>query len=211
MHRRAFLLATSAITLVAAQPFLAGAALSQPADLLNPPPIPEQILGNPNAPVTIIEYASLTCHYCESFHKETWPTLKSKYVDTGKVRFILREFPSDPLGMAGFVLARCSGPKWYGVVDLLFQTADNWAHSKTPAEALLQTMRQTGMSKERFDACLREKKIEDDILQVRERAAKVFGVNSTPTFFINDTKYVGNMPMQKWESILDPLLKEAKK
>lgn len=206
MHRRTFLLGTSA-SVLATQPVFSWPAFSQASDLLIPAPIPEQIIGDPNAAVTIIEYASLTCHHCENFHKETWPALKKKYVDAGKVRFVLREFPFDPLAMAGFVLARCSGAKWYSVVDLLFQTADSWAHSKTPAESLLQTMRQTGMSKESFNACLGNKKIEEDILQVRDRATKVLGVESTPTFFVNGTKHVGNMTIEKWDSILNPLLK----
>ena len=206
MHRRTLLLGAIVAALGSAQAISIRPALSQPVDLLQPPPLPEQIIGNPSAPVTIIEYASLTCHHCENFHKQTWPALKAKYVDTGKVRFILREFPNDPLAMAGFVLARCSGQRWYAVVDMLFQSADNWAHAKDPAGALLQTMRQTGMSKDSFEACLGNKKIEQDILQVRERAAKVHGVKSTPTFFVNGVEHLGNMPIEKWDNILGPLL-----
>jgi protein-disulfide isomerase len=110
------------------------------AELVQPGPLPEKVFGDSNAPVTVIEYASLTCHHCQNFHKNTWPSLKAKYVDTGKVRFIMREFPLDPLAMAGFMLARCAGEdKWYPVVDLLYQTGEGWAHSGNPVDALAQT------------------------------------------------------------------------
>lgn len=93
---------------------------------------------------------------------------------------------------------------------MLFQTAETWAHAQNPAAALAQTMRQTGMSQENFNACLQNKQLEQEILTVRERGLKVFGVNSTPTFFVNGTKHLGNMPIERWDAILQPLLKEKK-
>lgn len=96
--------------------------------------------------MTVIEYASLTCHHCQNFHKTTWPSFKAKYVDTGKVRFRMREFPLDPLATAGFMLARCAGEdKWYPVVDMLDQPGMAWNRADKPFDALVQVMRQAGM------------------------------------------------------------------
>ena len=105
-------LATSGFRALAAGPALAQAATTTVpiADLMAPPPLPDAWMGSPTAPVTIIEYASMTCTHCAAFHAESWPTLKSKYIDTGKVRFVLREFPLDPLATAAFMLARCVDP-----------------------------------------------------------------------------------------------------
>lgn len=175
------------------------------AELLKPGPLPEQIFGDANAPITVVEYASLTCHHCENFHKTVWPDLKKKYVDTGKVRFIIREFPLDPLAMGGFMLARCS-TNWYAVVDLLYQTADSWAHSKTPVEVLAQTMRQTGMNRDAFESCLRNQKLMDNLEQVRQRGAQAFNITSTPTFFINGRRQAGAFTLAEFDSIVEPIL-----
>ena len=118
-----------------------------------PGPLGDIVLGNKDAKVTIIEYASMTCSHCATFHEKTWPALKQKWVDTGKVRFILREFPLDPLATAGFMLARCSGnDKYYAIVDLLFSQQKNWAFSNKPVEALLSLVKQAGFSQESFEA-----------------------------------------------------------
>lgn len=179
------------------------------AELLKPGPLPDKIIGEANAPVTIVEYASLTCHHCMNFHTGTWPAFRAKYVDTGKIRFIMREFPLDQLAMAGFMLARCSGDaKWYGVVDMLYVTQEKWAHSQKPVEALAQTMRQTGMNKAEFEACLSDDKLFTGIKEIREHAAKAFGVSSTPTFFINGRKESGALTLEQMDKIVAPLLEK---
>ncbi|HRI93925.1 MAG TPA: thioredoxin domain-containing protein, partial [Accumulibacter sp.] len=102
--------------------------------LMEPGPLPEKSFGPADAKVTVIEYASVTCHHCMNFHTETWPKLKEKYVDTGKIRFIMREFPLDTLATAGFMLARCAGDdRWYPMLDLLYRSQEAWAHAKNPA------------------------------------------------------------------------------
>jgi protein-disulfide isomerase len=190
---------------------LAGAlslpALAQaPTALLDPGPLPEKVFGAAEAPVTVIEYASLTCHHCMNFHMNTWPAFKAKYVDSGKVRFIIREFPLDPLAMAGFMLARCAGEeKWYPVVDMFYRTQEGWAHSDKPLDGLTQAMRQAGMGKDGVEACLKREDIYQGIKQVSERA-KGFGVESTPTFFVNGKKEVGALSLEQFDAILAPLL-----
>jgi protein-disulfide isomerase len=182
-------------------------ALAQaPTALLDPGPLPEKVFGAAEAPVTVIEYASLTCHHCMNFHMNTWPELKAKYVDTGKVRFIIREFPLDPLAMAGFMLARCAGEdKWYPVVDMFYRTQEGWAHSDKPLDGLTQAMRQAGMGKDGVEACLKREDIYQGIKQVSERG-KGFGVDSTPTFFVNGKKEVGALSLEQFDAILAPLL-----
>lgn len=192
----------------------AGKAAAQGASapkLLDPGPLPEKVFGAVDAPVTVIEYASLTCHHCMSFHMKTWPEFKAKYVDTGKVRFIIREFPLDPLAMAGFMLARCAGEeKWYAVVDMFYRTQEGWAHSDKPLDGLTQAMRQAGMGKDGVDACLKREDLYQGIRQVADRA-KGFGVESTPTFFVNGEKQVGALSIEQFDAILAPLLAKAGK
>jgi protein-disulfide isomerase len=176
-------------------------------DLAIEGPLGDVVLGSPDAKVTIIEYASLTCSHCAAFHKNTYPLLKSRYIDTGQVRFVMREFPLDPLATAGFMLARCDGnDKYYPVSDLLFEQQRNWAFSDKPLDALQQLMRQAGFSQEKFKACLSDQKLYDAVNAVRDRGAETFKVNSTPTFFINGQRYPGNMSIDELERIIKPLL-----
>jgi protein-disulfide isomerase len=176
-------------------------------DLAAPGPLGDVVQGPQNAKVTIIEYASLTCSHCAAFHADTYPTLKQRYIDTGQVRYILREFPLDPLATAGFMLARCDGDsKYYPIVDLLFTQQKTWAFSDKPVDALQQLMRQAGFSQEKFEQCLRDQKLYDAVNAVRNRAAKDFNVTSTPTFFINGQRHPGNMSIADIEKIIKPLL-----
>jgi protein-disulfide isomerase len=177
------------------------------ADLMAPGPLEEMSLGNPNAPVTIIEYASMTCPHCAHFAETTYPELKTRYIDTGKVRFIFREFPLDQLAVAGSALARCAGKdKYFPLVETLFQQQRQWVTQK-PLEPLQAITRQAGMTQQTFDACLQDQKIIKGIEQTREIAAQKFGVNSTPTLFINGKKYSGAMAIEDIEREIAPYLK----
>jgi protein-disulfide isomerase len=178
-----------------------------PEELAAPGPLGDVALGPADAKVTIVEYASLTCGHCATFHEKTFPELKKRYIDTGKVRFILREFPLDPLATAGFMLARCEGDaKYYPITDLLFDQQKAWAFTNKPLDALQQMMRQAGFSKEKFEACLQDQKLYDAVNAVRKRAEEKFKVNSTPTFFINGQRHSGNMSIDELEKILKPML-----
>jgi protein-disulfide isomerase len=170
--------------------------------------LPDIALGSADAPVTIIEYASMTCTHCAAFYATTYPELKSKYIDTGKVRFILREFPLDPLAAAGFMLARCAGDdKRNAIIDLLFAQQKNWAFTEKPVEALASLLKQTGMSQSSFEACLKTQDLYNKIAKVHDDGAEKFGVKATPTFFINGKKENGELPLDALAKLIDPLLK----
>src|SRR5215208_3225898 len=176
-------------------------------DLAVPGPLGDIAQGPADAKVTIIEYASMTCPHCAAFHKETYPALKSRYIDSGKVRYVLREFPLDPLATAGFMLARCDGEqKYYPIVDMLFQNQRAWAGSDKPLDALRQMMRQAGFSQEKFDSCLKDQKLYDAVNAVKNRGLETLKVESTPTFFINGQRHVGNLSIDEIEKIIKPML-----
>ncbi|WP_395665515.1 DsbA family protein [Methylocella sp.] len=176
--------------------------------LMAPGALPDVWEGSKDAPITIVEYASMTCSHCAAFHQSTYPVLKSKYIDTGKVRFTLREFPLDPLAAAAFMLARCAGDdKRDAVIDLLFAQQKNWAFVDQPATKLEAVLKQTGMGREAFEACLNNQKLLDDVQKVRDQASKEFGVSATPTFFINGKKQSGEVSPETLDKLLEPLLK----
>lgn len=171
-------------------------------------PLPDIVQGSAAAKVTIVEYASLTCSHCAAFHQETWPSLKKRYVDTGKVKFVLREFPLDPLAAAGFMLARCLGPdRRDGLIDLMFDQQKNWAFSPKPAEPLLALVKQAGMSQTDFETCLQNQDLYNSVNKSRDLAAARFAIESTPTFFVNGQKLTGEQPIGEFEKVLTPLLK----
>jgi protein-disulfide isomerase len=180
------------------------------ADLMKPQALTDMVMGSDKAPVTIVEYASMTCPHCAHFDETTFPELKKKYIDTGKVRYILREFPLDPLAAAAFMLARCAGEKdtgkYYAMVDTLFRQQNQWAVAK-PIEPLLAIAKQAGFTKESFDACLANQKLLDDIQKVRQQAIDQFKVQSTPTFFINGSAHVGAFTVEDMSKLIDPYLK----
>jgi protein-disulfide isomerase len=174
-------------------------------ELMKAGPLGEVAQGSAEAPVTVIEYASMTCSHCAHFAVTVYPELKSRYIDTGKVRYILREFPLDPLAAAGFMLARCAGDaKYFDIVDLLFHQQADWAFVKKPLPALLNLAKQAGFTQQSFDECLANQKVLDGIDWVRQRGAEKFGVNSTPTFFINGKIQRGAMPIDELAKLIDP-------
>ncbi|WOJ88863.1 DsbA family protein [Methylocapsa polymorpha] len=216
--RRKFLEIAAAAGLTAAGIFAAVADLREPAlaqgasapvdQLMAGEALPDVVLGKSDAPVTIVEYASMTCSHCAAFHATTYPELKRKYIDAGKVRFILREFPLDPLATAGFMLARCAGDdKRTAIVDLLFAQQKNWAFTEKPVESLANLVKQAGVTQEAFEACLKNQDLYDKINKVRDHAAEKFGVNATPTFFINGKKQTGEVTPEALDKLLEPLLK----
>jgi protein-disulfide isomerase len=185
---------------------IAGAQSIAPAELLQPSPLGDRQLGQDNAPVTIVEYASLTCPHCASFHKAVLPELKKRYIDTGKVRLIFREFALNPLDAGAIMLARClDKDKYFDFVDILFRTQEQWVVQK-PIEPLLNIAKQAGFSKESFEACLKDQKLLDGIEAQRDRASEKFGVNSTPTFFINGKLARGILSIEEIEKEIKPYL-----
>jgi protein-disulfide isomerase len=178
-----------------------------PADLADAGPDGDISVGSDKAPVTIIEYASMTCPHCAHFSETTFPELQKRYIDTGKVRFTLRPFPLDALSAAGFMLARCGGnDKYMPIVETLFAKQPEWI-VKEPLPPLKDIARQFGISESQFNECLANQKLLDSIQAVRDRAAQKLGVNSTPTFFVNGKKLVGDVSMDQLAKEIDPYLK----
>jgi protein-disulfide isomerase len=158
-------------------------------------PIGDIVLGAETAPVTIYEYASMTCPHCAAFHRETYAALKAEFIDTGQVRFIMREFPLEPFAAAGFLLARCSpgAEGYYGMIDLLFEQQGTWAGNY---EALVALALQAGFTQATFDACLANQALIDGIYWTYDRGVEI-GVNATPTFFVNGTRLVGELTIEQ--------------
>ncbi len=177
------------------------------AKVLEPGPLPEMAVGEANAPVTIVEYMSMTCPHCARFHNETFDAIKAKYVDSGKVRFIVREFPFDPRAAAAFMLARCAPPEQYfPMVSMLFKQQEQWAAAENGREALLQMSKLAGFTQQSFEACLTNQKLLDDVNAVRERGAKEFGIAATPTFIVNGQRYSGEMSVDVMSALIDSKL-----
>jgi protein-disulfide isomerase len=168
------------------------------------------VMGSPTAPVTIIEYASMTCPHCAHFATETFPKLKEKYIDTGKVRYIMREYPLDGLAAAAFMLARCAGPdKYYPMIETLFAEQLKWAGPdvKDPLPPLLTIAKQAGFTQESFRACLHDKDLLNKIQQVRNRGQEKFKVSATPTFYINGELHSGAMTIEELDKAIAPLIR----
>jgi len=162
------------------------------------------ILGKPDAPVTIIEYASMTCPHCAAFHEETFPGLKKKYIETGKVKFIFREFPLDQLAFAASKMARCTDvPRYFPLIALLFKKQAEWRNASNPADELAKIGRFAGIGRQKFEACLADKNLGNDILQRRLVATNKYNVRSTPSFIINGKLHAGEMSLDEISKLID--------
>ena len=205
--RRSVLLAGAAVAALAATPALAqeeGAPVDL-AELLKPPALGDMALGaDEGAKVTIVEYASATCPHCAAFHKDVWPKLKADYIDTGKIRFIFREFPLNDPALAAFMIARAA-PKesYFPLIGVFFDTLETWA--KDPANGLLNIAKQAGFTQEKFDATLKDEKLAKGIMEIRDGGAK-FGVQGTPTFFLNGKPMRGEVTYDSLKADIDKLL-----
>jgi protein-disulfide isomerase len=185
------------------------ASAQSASELLVPPPLGDRALGKDDAPVTIIEYASMTCPHCAHFSETTYPELKKRYIDTGKVRFIFREFPLDPLAAGASMLARCADKdKFFPLIETLFQMQRTWAVEK-PIPPLMAIAKQAGFTEQSFNACLSDQKMLDQIQAEQKRATDKFGVNSTPTIFVNGKKQVGASSIEDLAKVIDPLLPKS--
>lgn len=180
-------------------------------ELMKPVGLPDLALGPADAKVTVVEYASMTCGHCAHFTTDIWPKFKEKYVDTGKVRYIFREFPLDNLAAAASMLARCTGgDKAFPLIEVLFEKQKEWAFGEgNPVPRLFEIAKQAGFTQESFDKCLTDQKLLDDITGTRTRASDVFGVSATPTFYINGKKLDGSPTMEKFDQMIEPLLAKS--
>lgn len=151
-------------------------------------PLADKVLGDPEAPVTIIEYASMTCPHCADFHASVFPLLKEEYIDTGKAKFVLREFPLDEFAAATAMLARCSDERYYDVVDLFFETQRQWAVREGAYDQIRSLALQAGFTGETFEACLRDQALLDGINAVKDEGYRTMNVTSTPTLIVDGEK-----------------------
>ena len=213
--RRAFTTALSLTGLAALAGFsplrlIAGAMAQSASDVAKPVSLPDMALGPADAAVSITEYASMTCPHCAAFDTAVFPKIKSEYIDTGKVRYVFREFPLDVKAAAGSMLARCiakdDSGKYFAVVDLLFKQQNDWAMKNT-AETLGRIGKQAGLSQQAVEACLKDQALLDKIAADQKYASEVLKVDSTPTFFINGEKIKGEASFEAFDKVIKPLLK----
>ncbi len=215
--RRAFTAALSLTGLAALAGFsplrLFGEAMAQSdaaLDVSKPVSLPDMALGPKDAAVTITEYASMTCPHCAAFSEKVFPQIKSAYIDTGKVRYVFREFPLDIKAAAGSMLARCiakdDSGKYFAVVDMLFKQQNDWVMKNT-TETLKRIGKQAGMSEQAVETCLKDQALLDKIAADQKFANEVLKVNSTPTFFINGEMVKGETSFEEFDKKIKSLLK----
>jgi protein-disulfide isomerase len=213
--RRAFTAALSltglaALAGLAPLRLITSASAQSASDVAKPVSLPDMVLGSADAKVTITEFASMTCPHCAAFNAETFPKIKSAYIDTGKVRYIFREFPLDIKAAAGSMLARCiangDAPKYFAVTDMLFRQQNDWV-AKNTTETLARIGKQAGLSQQQVETCLKDQALLDKIAADQKYASDVLKVDSTPTFFINGERIKGEASFEEFQKRIDPLLK----
>jgi protein-disulfide isomerase len=174
---------------------------------LAPGPLPELSMGAATG-VPVIEYGSATCPHCAHFDKDIWPEFKKAYVDTGKVRFIFREYSRNNVDVGAFMLARCVGDdKAFAAIELLFASQDSWAFGGAPLDGLIAAMRPTGMSREKANACLKDQTKADALAKIVKTADEAFKIAGTPSFIIDGKVYGGALTLDELDAILKPIVK----
>lgn len=185
------------------------AMAQSPADVAKPQSLPDMALGPANATVTITEYASMTCPHCAAFTEKVFPKIKSEFIDSGKIRFVFREFPLDIKAAAGSMLARCiakdDAPKYFAVIDLLFKQQNDWVVKNT-TETLTRIGKQAGLTQAQVEDCLKDQALLDKIAADQKYAAEVLKVDSTPTFFINGEVLRGVESVDEFRKLIDAAL-----
>lgn len=167
----------------------------------------DKVMGRTDAPVTIIEYSSLTCPHCATFHLETLPKIDEAYIATGKVRLIYRDYPLDSLALAAAMVARCAGTrKYFGMLEILFRNQKTWARSSNPVEEIERMARFAGMSKADVGGCLNDAELMEEIQQRAKAAGKAYAFDSTPTFFIGGQRVSGAEAFEVFQGVIDTAL-----
>ena len=202
-----------AVLLAFAAPISADAAMAQSAmaaAVAKPVSLPDIVIGSPKAPITITEYASMSCPHCAAFGENVFPMLRSRYIDTGKVRFVFREFPLDIKAATASMLARCIGKgdseKSLGAIETLFKLQERLIAETR--ETLLFVGKLNGMSEQEVAACASDQAQLDKLTADQQYAVRELKVGSTPTFFLNGVKVEGSMPFEDLEERIKPLLRK---
>ena len=166
----------------------------------------DRVLGKADAPITIIEYASLTCPHCAHFAVDVLPKLKQKWIDTGKAKLVLRDFPLDEPALRAAMVARCAPPdKFYPLADTFFSQQEQWVTARDYRAALEKLAKLAGIGDKQFKTCIEDKKLEDQVAQSRLTAAQQLGVSSTPSFFVNGQKFEGAPTFEAFDQLLSGL------
>ena len=201
MNRREFLL--SGVAALALASLMPHAGFAQDADL---PEVAELVLGDPEASVTVIEYASYTCPHCATFHDAVFKPLKRDYIDTGKIRFIYREVFFDRYGLWAAMVARCGGEmRYFGIQDLLYKGQSDWAASDNPNEVvdnLRRIGRAAGLDNDQLDACLADGAKAQAMVEKFQKDSEADDITSTPSLVINGTKH-SNMSFAELSRLID--------
>jgi protein-disulfide isomerase len=171
-------------------------------------PLPEMAIGDPKAPVTIVEYSSLSCPHCAALHKDVLPKLKSAYIDKGQLRYVIREFPLNQVALAAAMVTRCVEPsKYFSFVDTLFEKQDKWAFKDDALTPLKGLANEAGLTDEQFGRCLTDATLQKQIMSVRFDAVKA-GVDSTPTLFVNGKLLDDGASLENVVAAMKPYLGE---
>lgn len=183
------------------------------AELMAPGPLPEHSIGKATAPVTIVEYSSMTCTHCAQFYGEIFEPLKKKYIDTGQVRFIMREFPLDPVASMAFALPRCQPEDKYDtVIKALFAKQKDWSFpkdEKKSKKAMFKVVKPLGFTQKTFDACIADPKLNQAFTEIRNKGKDKFFVKGVPAFYVNGVKMQGEKTLEGFDKTLEPLLKKG--
>lgn len=165
----------------------------------------DRILGEADAPITIIEYSSLTCPHCATFHKDTLPQIKENWIDSGKARLVYRHFPLDGLALRAAAVSNClEGKRFFSFLDLLFKSQEKWARSGDPLGALARYAKLAGLSQEKFDSCVADESEMNRILERVQDGKTTYEVKATPTIIVNGKPLEGSRSY----STLDELFKK---
>ncbi len=175
-------------------------------DIFAPSPLPEMALGKATAPVTIVQYASMTCPHCRNFHKTTFPQFKKEYIDTGKVRYILREFPIGKQSGNATIALRCApAEKYFTLYGKLMEQQDAWVSQEVRLEPIFKVAAQVGLKQAQFDACLKNDTLITSLNAVKERGRKL-GIIGTPNFFVGTKLVKKELTIADIHELVDPML-----
>ena len=167
----------------------------------------EKSLGKPDAPIKMIEFASLTCGHCARFHNEVMPTIKEKYINNGKIFFTYKDFPLDKFALKASIISRCSGNKnYFSFLDVFYKKQSSWTRSQDPFKSLLRIAKIGGLKDEEIKVCVGNKSIEDGLLKDRLQSSKKYDITATPTIYLNGKKYTGDLTLEALELKINSLL-----
>ena len=206
IHRRSLIAALAASVLVLSVRGGAAQDTVNVEDLHAPGQLGEKVLGSAEAPVTVVEYASMSCPHCAEFDRETFDSFRLEYIDTGKVRFVFREFPLNAPAYAVAMIARCApADRFFEVVHTFYRTQETWLSSADVKPAILEVAKPFGFTEQALDACISNQALFEGLEAIKTRGL-AFGVQGTPTFFINGKKVVGALSLEELKKEIDPLL-----